>query len=370
MGLRRRRLRPVLVASASMKTSLVDHFGLAGPLVVAPMAGGPTTPALVAAASEAGALGSLGGAYLSPTALAAAIAETRARTSKPFAVNLFVPSPDPAFSPSVLAAALEAQRPFRRELGLPEPTLSPPFSENFEEQLAVLFRERPAALSFVFGRLPRPVLDECRRRGIITIGTATSPAEALLLEADGVDALVTQGVEAGGHRGLFSAEARDPGIGTYSLTGTVARQLRIPIIAAGGLMTGSDIARALRAGAAAAQLGTAFLTCDESGIGRGHRAVLVAPGPKATRLTRAFSGRLARGLENRFLLEMAERSDDVLPFPAQNALTRDLRRKAAELDRPEFLSLWAGTGVDRLRPMKTAELVRVLLAETLEAMRG
>lgn len=345
------------------------QLGIEWALIQAPLGGGPSTPALVAAASNAGALGSLGGAYLKADALEQAIEETRRLTRRPFGVNLFAPCPTSTLRPEQVEAALAATRTYRAELGLGDPPVRPPFHEDFDTQMAVVLRTRPEAFSFTFGMVDRTVIDECRRVGIVTMGTATSVEEGVALEKLGVDAVVAQGVEAGGHRGIFDANAGEPGHGTLALTRELVKVLHIPVAASGGLMTGKDIAAALRNGAQAAHLGTAFLLCDEAGTTKPYREALKASGSR-TKLTRAFSGRWARGLENRFMKEMEPRQDAILPFPAQNAFTRDIRKKAAETGHAEFLSLWAGQGVGLIREMPAGKLVEVLREETLEALQA
>jgi len=247
------------------------------------------------------------------------------------------------------------------ELGLPDPELRPPFHQNFDAQFEVVLHERPAVFSFVFGRLGAAQMVACREAGIYTIGTATTIDEGLALEASGVDAVAAQGMEAGGHRGMFSADDDDLGLSTMVLTRALVARLKIPVIAAGGLMDGRDIAAARVWGAAAAMLGTAFLLCDEAATSPAYRQALARAGTKVTRLTRAFSGRWARGLENRFLREMAG-SPAILPWPAQNSLTRDLRQKAAKENNPEFLSLWAGQGVERITRGPAGKIVERIFA--------
>jgi nitronate monooxygenase len=333
------------------------------------MAGGATTPELVAAVSNAGALGSLGGAYLSPTELEGAIRQIKKLTHRPFAVNLFAPSPEPALNENQIQAAIVATKTYRQELGIPDPAVGPPFSQKFEDQFAVVIKEQPAVFSFTFGLPNQKFLEECRNRGILTFGTATTLEEGLALQERGVDAVVGQGAEAGAQRGTFSSEQGDLFIGLAALIPALVSQLRVPVIAAGGIMNGQGIAAALTLGAQAAQLGTAFLVCDESGISRTYRSALLDPAKrKVTRLTRAFSGRWARGLENRFIVEMASKENAILPFPAQNAFTQDIRKKANELGLADFLSLWAGQGVGLVRAMKAETLVRTLFKETLEAV--
>lgn len=346
----------------SAKFDFIQHFKLRGPLVLAPLAGGPGTPELVAAVCNRGALGSFGAAYSNPVAIGEFVAQVRELTAKPFAINLFIPTPDPVIDPSLAMNALRATAKYRTELEIPVPLVTPPFAQNFDRQFEAVLAAKPAALSFVFGLLPANYLKECRTRGIVTIGTATTEQEALELEASGVDAVVVQGVEAGGHRGIFSSTQEDPQISTRDLVKKCAK-LKIPILAAGGLMNGADISRVLEAGAVAAQLGTAFLLCEEAGTSAPYRERLQSSMGKKTALTRAFSGRLARGLENRFLREMAEQQNAILPFPAQNKFTRDIREASVQKGSAEFLSLWAGMGVDKIRELSAGELVEQLFLE-------
>ena len=343
-------------------------LGIDGPLIQAPMAGGASTPELVASASNAGALGSIGGAYLNPAELEKAIRKTAQLTSRPFAVNLFAPARAPELNETQVQAAVAATRPYRRELELPDPTLKPPFCPQFEDQFAVVLNERPAVFSFTFGLIDRRLIGECRKRGIATLGSATTLEEALALKEIGVDVVVAQGAEAGAHRATFSPAREDPLIGLAALIPMLAAKLRIPVIAAGGVMNGAGIAAVLALGAEAAQLGTAFLACDECGISAAYRAALLNPQRGSTRLTRAFSGRWARGLPNRFMSEMADKEETILPFPAQNAFTQDIRKRAAEVGSPDYLSLWAGQGVGLLRAMKARALVETLFRETSESL--
>jgi nitronate monooxygenase len=356
------------MSNAPVKSDLVVRLDLQGPLIQAPMAGGATTPELVAAVSNAGALGSLGGGYLGPDQLASSIRRIKALTRRPFAVNLFAPCPQPDISRHQIDTAVEATRIYRSELGIADPEVRPPYLPDFEEQFSVVLAERPAVFSFTFGVPDRRALQDCRERGILTIGTATTLDEGLALQDAGADAVVAQGVEAGAQRGSFAPEKPDPFLGLNALVPMLASTLRIPVIAAGGIMNGQGIAAALALGAAAAQLGTAFLACEECGIAKIYRNALLNPAPKTTRLTRAFTGRWARGLENRFIIEMAARENAILPFPAQNAFTQDIRKKAAQLELPDYLSLWAGQGVGLIRAMKAEALVKTLFQETADAI--
>lgn len=345
-------------------TDFSVRLGLKGPLIVAPLGGGPTTPALVAASANAGALGTLAGAYLSPKEIEEAINQTRALTNKPFAINLFVPLPNPSLDKTRIDAAIEACRAYRRELGIPDPlTVAPPFHHDFQSQLEIVLKAKPIAFSFVFGQLDTAILRELKRNGILSIGTATCLAEAKALAESGVDAVIAQGVEAGGHRGTFRAEDEDPAIGTLALTRALSKEIELPIIASGGIMSSSQIRDAIGAGAQAVQMGTYFLLADEAGTSPAYRKSLQETEGRFVTITRTFSGRLAQGLSNRFINEMEPKKDAILPFPAQNAFTRDIRAKAAQLQNPEYLSLWAGTGVGQIKAGKTEALIAQLFSE-------
>jgi nitronate monooxygenase len=333
---------------SSPPAQLSARLQLKYPLIVAPMAGGPTTPELVIAACESGALGSIGAAYSSPEAILAFVDKVRGKTPNSFAINLFAPKPPPIVTKEQLELALRKLRPFREELGLPEPKLESPYEEDFDRQFEASLRAKPAVISFVFGVLPESHLNAARKEKIYTIGTATTFSEALELEDSGVDAITLQGFEAGGHRGLFDPAADDSNQPLMSLLADCRTKIRVPLIAAGGLMTAEHIRAAFAQGAQAAQLGTAFLACREAGTSPPYLAMLHATKIRTTRLTRAFSGRLARGIENRFMNEVDLKPAAIMPFPAQNKFTRDLRAASAKEGRSDFLSLWCGTGAGAL----------------------
>lgn len=341
-----------------MQVNLKEALGLKHPLIVAPLAGGPTTPELVAASCHAGALGSLGSAYSSPEAILKDALAVRSMCKGKFAINLFAPAPTPPADPVRVKMAIEATAVYRREFQLPTPKLEPPYEENFERQLEAVIEARPAVLSYVFGTLAPHYMRRVRNAGILLIGGATTLEEAKLIEESGADAVVLQGFEAGGHRALLSATAIDQEIGLLDLLNHCRGKLKIPMIAAGGLMNKMDIERALHSGAQLVQLGSAFLNVKEAGTSKAYREAL--RGPRYTKTTRAFSGRLARGIKNRFMIEMENQPDAILPFPLQNQFTRDLRRKSAELNDPDFLSLWAGTGAGEPFNGTAAELISFL----------
>ncbi len=340
------------------------------PIIQAPLAGGGDTPELVAAVSNAGGLGFIGAAYLSPEQIAEVGRIVKSKTTRPFGINLFAPS---APAPASISPELAKRRiaPYFVELGIPAPSLPSGPSFTFSDQLAAALETGASAFSFTFGLLPSEAMQSLKQKRIFVIGTATTVNEAIELERAGVDAVVAQGSEAGGHRGTFQGDFSASMIGTISLVPQVADAVCIPVIASGGIMDGRGIAAALALGAAAVQLGTAFLTCKESGISEAYRAAILIAKEDQTRLTRAFSGRPARGIVNRFMTEVESGGDQeaILPFPLQNALTRPLRTAAAKSGRAEFLSLWAGQGIRMARRQSAAELVTRLVAETDEVIR-
>ncbi|WP_413580999.1 NAD(P)H-dependent flavin oxidoreductase [Bdellovibrio sp. HCB288] len=343
----------------------IGNISLKNSLILAPMAGGPSTPRLAAAVSNAGGLGSLGCAYESPDQMQRTIQTTKSLTEKPFAVGLFAPLQDPVLNNDQIEKATAALAIYRKELEINTiPSLASPMSIDFDRQFEIILKEAPAAFSFTFGLVPKECILACRSRKIVTIGTATTLDEAQLLIDLGVDAIVAQGVEAGGHRGIFSLTGEDPQIKMLDLVKTLSQTVKTTIIAAGGMMTGQDIRAALNNGAHFAQLGTAFLLCQEAGTSETYRTALLNFKNSKTDLTRAFSGRIARGIENRFLKEMKNKAGSILPFPAQNNFTRDIRNKATQLGKSEFLSLWAGEGVAKIRSLSAKDLVEILWQET------
>ena len=338
----------------------LERLGIRLPILQAPMAGGPDTPALAAAVSEAGGLGSLGCAYLSSEEIGKAVATLRGQTQKPFALNLFVRDATPSDAEAA-ARVRPILEPFRRELGLPAEPKAPKPSPSFAEQLAAVALARPRVFSFTFGLPTRAQIAQVRAAHALVIGTATSLVEAEVLAAAGIDAICAQGSEAGGHRGTFIGHVEDALVGTMALTRQIVATVNVPVIAAGGIMDGAGIRAALALGASAVQLGTAFMLCPEAGTHPAHRAVLVSPATRTTVVTRAFSGRAARGVRNRFT-QAFERVAPA-PFPQQQELTAELRAEAAAQKRADLMQLWAGQGAPLIRSFPAGELVRMLATE-------
>ncbi len=347
--------------------ALADRLGIEHPIVQAPMAGGATTAALVAAVSEAGGLGSIGGGYLSPAALRDQIRAVRALTARPFSVNLFVPEPPrPPPAAGEIARVREALAPFRAEVGL-GPAEVPAAAAPFREQLDVVLGEGVAAFSFTFGALAAEDVRALERRGATVIGTATTVREARALAASGVHAIVAQGGEAGAHRGTFLGPPGRSLVGTLALVPQVVDAVSVPVVAAGGIMDGRGVAAALVLGASAVQMGTAFLPCPECGVHALHKeAILARPADDSTVVTRAFSGKAARAIANRFAESLEGAA--TLPYPIQNAMTSDLRREAAQAGKADLMSLWAGQAASLSRALPAGELVRTLVRETEAAV--
>ncbi|HEX2911164.1 MAG TPA: nitronate monooxygenase [Chloroflexia bacterium] len=349
------------------ETKITRTLKIAYPIIQGPMAGGPTTPALVAAVSNGGGLGSLGAAYLTPDQMRKDIREIRSLTAKPFGVNLFIPGPAQA-QPQAIERMQQILATYRRELGLETPEIKAPYIPSFEEQIQVALEERVPVFSFTFGLLPARWVQEMKAAGIVVMGTATTVQEGIALEKSGVDGIVGQGSEAGGHRGTFLAPVPQSLIGTMALIPQLVDAVKIPVVAAGGIMDGRGIAAALTLGADAVQLGTAFLATPESGAHPDYKTLLQKSPEDSTTLTRVFSGRYARGLRNRFTEELQDHEAELLPFPIQNSYTRDIRTAANKQNRTEFMSLWAGQGVRLTRALPAAELVAELAKEVNAAL--
>lgn len=336
------------------------------PIVAAPMAGGPSTPALAAAVSDAGGLGFLAAGNLTAEALDAQLTEVERLTERPYGINLFLPTPA-SEDPGALRryAAQLASEAAALGVDLGEPRWD---DDALDAKLDVVARHRPALVSFTFDRPGRTTVERIRAAtGATIVGTVTSSEEATMAAADGVDLLVVQGAEAGGHRGIFRPRADHPAGGDpvplLPLLDAVAAATDLPLIAAGGLMHGADIATVLGRGAVAAQLGTAFLCCPEAGTSDPHRRALLDRAFAETTITRAFTGRPARGLANRFAREHA---DAPLAYPEVHRMTQPLRAAGARAGDLDVLSLWAGTGWAAVTGESAGALVTRLAAEIAE----
>ena len=346
--------------------SFLDRLGLSIPLIQAPMAG-VSTSTLAAAVSNGGALGSIGVGAMDAAGARAIIEEVRGRTDRAFNVNLFVHGRAKA-DPVREAAWLEWLTPLFTEFGAEPPKALRMIYKSFADDpdmLAMLLETGPPVVSFHFGLPSADVIAALRGRGILLLATATSMAEARAIEAAGIDGVVAQGIEAGGHRGVFDPAAPDDALGAVALTRLLVRETRFPVIAAGGVMDGAGIAAMLKLGAAAAQLGTAFIACPESAADDAYRAALVGPGAYHTVLTALISGRPARALANRFTA-LAETAGGRQP-PTYDAC-KALHAAAKARGEHGFGAQWAGQGAPLARAMPAGELVETLRAELQDSL--
>jgi nitronate monooxygenase len=341
----------------------IDYPVLQGPL------GGLSSQKLTAAASNFGGLGSFGAHSLTPEAIKEAIAEIRSLTLKPFAMNLWVSMEDEgarisdehAFNRSLAPLATHIAA-----LGAPRPEYKPYSSMRFEHQVRVLLDAKVPAFSFIFGIPPREVLEECRAKSIVTIGTATTPEEGAALQEAGVDAIVASGFEAGGHRGSFLRSAEDSLTGTLSLVPQITDKVNVPVIAAGGIADARGVIAALALGAEGVQMGTVFLACKESGASLLHRQALRGKKAGHTALTKGFTGRLARGIHNRLLQELNQEGTAILPYPLQRSLLRNLAIPAEAAGRSDLLPLWAGQSANLSSCTDVSSFLTALVEEISE----
>jgi nitronate monooxygenase len=333
--------------------NICQRIGIEFPLIQAPMAGGITTPELVAAVSNAGALGSLGAAYLNPDEIQRAIRHIKTLTIRSFNVNLFTLGSYERKAD--LSSVLDIIREFWQELTDESFYISPCHEFSFEEQAKIILEEKVPVFSFTFGIPPLEWIKHFKKQGTYVMGTASSPEEAMQLEEAGVDAIVCQGQEAGGHRPCFSG--KDLLFSLHVLLSLAKRKVRTPLIAAGGIMDAQGIKAALFQGAEAVQLGTAFLTTHESGASPVYKKTLLQH-LYPTVITKVFTGRPGRAVINHFI-ELLE-GRDIPPFPIQHSLTAPLRRLAAQKNRADLISLWAGQGYPLCKDISAASLVRHL----------
>jgi nitronate monooxygenase len=348
---------------------LTAKLGINYPIVQGPL-GGLSSQKLTAAVSNFGGLGSFGAVALAPDVIKDVTAEIRSLTSKPFAMNLWVSIEDEAVRTSDEGAfnrSLAPLAPHLAALEAPRPSYKP-YSPaiRFEDQVRVLLDERVPVFSFIFGIPPREILQECRAKGIATIGVATTPDEARALEQAGVDVIAASGFEAGGHRGSFLRSAEDSLTGTFSLVPQVVDAVDAPVIAAGGVADARGIVAALALGADGVQMGTAFLACEESGAGSLHRQAFLQRKAGRTGLTKGFTGRLARAIRNPLMDELNRKDTEILPYPLQRALVKNLSTAAEAAGRSDLVSMWAGQSADLSTCTDASAFLQSLVDEVSE----
>jgi len=349
-------------------TVLTELLKIRYPIIQAPMAGSDS-PALVASVSNAGGLGSLGAAYMKPEAIQTAIKKIRELTDKPFNINLFIPEAHTATEQQISWMHNKLAQMCSSFIDSPEP-VKPPYAQPFAEQIAVVLAAKVPVFSFTFGMLSTEWIIKLKANGTRLIGTATTLTEAMQLADNNIDIIVAQGSEAGGHRGTFMTQAEDALIGNFALIPQIVDRINKPIVAAGGIMDGRGIVAALVLGACGVQMGTAFLSCPEAGINEKYRELLLKTKQDNTTLTRAFSGRMARGIHNKFIEDMAHYPEHILPFPIQNALTRPMRNAAAKNNLTDYLSLWAGQASYLSHGITADKLIRQLAAEVQQLLKN
>jgi nitronate monooxygenase len=353
------------------KTRVSSILGVEYPIIQGPL-GGLSTQRLTAKVSNFGGLGSFGAHGLSPSAIGDVIAEIRELTVKPFAMNLWVSMEDEGargagreeFARSLkhIAGHIDA-------LGAPLPDYKPYVPVKFEDQVRVLIYAKVPVFSFIVGVPPKEILNECRSQGILTIGTATTAAEARILDQAGVDIIVASGFEAGGHRGSFLLPAEDSLTGTFALTPQVVDAVSAPVVTAGGIGDARGIVAAFALGAEGVQMGTTFLASEDSGASALHRKALLSGKAERTSLTKGFTGRLARGVHNQLIEELNRLGVEILPYPLQRHLVRNLAIPAEKAGRAELLQLWAGQSASLSREGDAEGLLQRLVSE-ISAVAG
>jgi nitronate monooxygenase len=359
------------MSKAWNQTRVASTLGVEYPLIQGPL-GGFSSERLTAAVSNFGGLGSFGAVGLEPQAISDRIAEIRSLTPKPFAVNLWVSMEDDGAIESDGAAfqrALSHLAPHIQAVGGTQPTYSPYKSIRFDDQVRVLLDAKVPVFSFIYGVPPKEILDEARMQGIITVGTATTPDEAGALEQAGVNLVVASGFEAGGHRGSFLRSSEDSLTGTISLVPQTVDAVKIPVIAAGGIGDARGIAAAFALGAEGVQMGTAFLACEESGAHPIHREAILSGKAGHTSLMRGFTGRLARGIHNELLQSLNQPDTEILPYPLQRALMRNLALPAQKAGKADLLALWAGQSANLARCPSVVELLESLVTGAAERIK-
>jgi nitronate monooxygenase len=360
-----------MIAPSWNRNRLTARLGIDYPVIQGPL-GGLASQRLTAAVSNFGGLGSFGALTLAPEAIRDVVAEIRALTAKPFAVNLWVSMEDEGARTSDESAFDRSLAPLAgplAALGAARPAYKPYApAVRFEDQVRMLLDAKVPVISFIFGIPPREILDKCRAKNIVTIGAATTAEEALTLQEAGVDAIAASGFEAGGHRGSFLRAAEDSLTGTFSLVPQIVDAVEVPVIAAGGIANARGVIAALALGAEAVQMGTAFLTCEESGSSPLHRETLRG-GDVKTALTKGFTGRLARGIRNRLMEELNRPGTEILPYPLQRGLVRNLSVAAEAAGRSDLLPMWAGQSANLSTCTDVAAFLTSLI-EDVSAIAG
>lgn len=352
------------------ENKVTQNLNIKYPIIQAGMAGGITTPELVAAVSNAGGLGTLGAGYMTPEQLRSSVLKVKQLTNKPFGVNLFIPEIQD-ISEEEIEKANEWLLPFREQLNISEiPKVKKTTESIFEKQIEIIMEVQVPVCSFTFGIPSKETVQQLKKRKIVMIGTATTVKEAIANEENGMDMVVVQGSEAGGHRGTFMGSFEDAMIGTMALVPQTVDHVEIPVIAAGGIMDGRGVLAALVLGAQAAQMGTAFVTSLESGVTKSYKEAILNSNEEQTVVTSTFSGKPARGIRNEFIMKMMKYEKKLPKYPIQNTLTTSIRREAAKQNRTEWMSLWCGQNSRSTQYQSASETISDILSQVDEMVKN
>lgn len=347
-----------------LTNDVTKTLGIRYPIIQAGMAGS-TTPELVATVSNSGGLGTIGAGYFTTEKLDQEITLVEELTDLPFAVNLFVPS-DKLYLPEKVEKMNAWLRPYRRALNLEEPTVNISEEAQFNAAIDLLIEKQIAIVSFTFGIPDYKAIDKLKANGVTLIGTATSVEEAIANEQAGMDLIIAQGSEAGGHRGSFTyvTGSQVPLVGTMSLVPQVVDAVDIPVIAAGGIMDARGLIASMVLGAKGAQLGTAFLTTEESGASTLYKSAIQDSKETDTVVTKVFSGKPARGIDNDFIHNMNRYDDDIPDYPIQNQLTNSIRKASAKNGDTKWTHLWSGQSPRLAQSISAATLMQQIINQT------
>ncbi|MCJ8008329.1 NAD(P)H-dependent flavin oxidoreductase [Lederbergia wuyishanensis] len=352
-----------------LNNKITELLNIDYPIIQAPMAGGISTTALVSSVSNYGGLGMIGAGYMNAIQTRDQIREVRQTTSNNFGVNLFVPT-EFQRSDEKIRLADDLLSPIREQLEIENSKISTPtyesLLESFNAQVDVVIEEKVPICSFTFGIPNLEIINRLKQHNIIVIGTATTVSEAIEIERTGMDLIVVQGSEAGGHRGTFINDGQESLVGLMSLIPQVVDNVMIPVIAAGGIMDGRGLIASLCLGAKGVQMGTAFLTCMESGAHELHKEAILHSSEDQTVLTRAFSGKWARGVKNKFIKDLHEDERALPDFPIQNSLTQDIRKAASLQNNRDFMSLWSGQSPRLAKNQSVEMLMKKIVDEAIK----
>ncbi|MBV8325041.1 nitronate monooxygenase [Chryseobacterium sp.] len=349
------------------RTRVTELLRIEYPILQGPFGGNLSSVELTALVSNAGGLGGYGLYTNTPQEIVEINNKIKLATDKPYNLNLWVSDhdiPDEGVSDELYDRTVKIFKPYFEELAIDLPPKPSPFQSRFENQMQAILDIRPKVFSYMFGILSEDIVEQCRKKGITTIGVATTLEEALALEASGTDMIVASGFEAGGHRPSFLNTAEDSVTGTFVLLQLIREKVKIPVIAAGGIATGKGIAAAFALGADAAQIGTAFFACQESDALPIHRQMLFSEKAQHTVLTRSYTGRLGRGISNRITRELSGKEKEFLPFPLQSQFMSTLRKAAIEKEKWDMVLFWGGQIAPNLKHTKAGELMASLIEET------